>query len=332
LKSKGFFLLLLLFLGTQLFSQASGNPIELGKSYFQVAAYREALSLFRDSLSDPRYVAQRNEAYFWTGKTLFALERYDESLRNFDLFLSEYPSDRNSAEAHYLRARVYFLQGDMESAALLFARFIQENPRSPFVPNGYYWAGESYLSMGNLAEAESLFQVVIRNYPTSARIEAARYRLDVIQLKKREQELVQLLQWSQEESLRTSEQNRRQIESLNQAILGLQNQRADLGQTIGLQELQNEVVSLRNQINQLETTNDQIVAQNRELSRLAQTYRTRIDELERSLDSTSSGSSVGSNQGNQMQELSRLSELLKIQAKALSLKEDILRAMIEEGR
>src|SRR5690606_17565766 len=152
---------------------------------------------------------------------LYSLSRWDEASRSFDAFLAQYPSDRNAVEAEYLRSRIYYLVEDYESAIQLFARFIQRYPTSPFVPNAYYWTAESFYSQGNLAEAKQVYQLIVNNYESSSRFEAAQYRLEVLDLKQKEQELIQLLRWTQEESIKLTQEFRHQEQAYQQAIQSL---------------------------------------------------------------------------------------------------------------
>lgn len=316
-------LLACLLLSISLFSQTNpqSDLVEQGKSFFQAGAYREALALFRETLSDPRAINQRAEAYFWTAKTLFTLDRHDEAARNFEYYLSQYPDDRNLPEAEYLRARIFFLGGDYDGAALLLARFVQTHPRSPFVPNAYYWAAESFYAMGNLPEAERLFQIIIDQFPGSTRYEPARYRLDVLNLKYREDELLRLLQWTQEEALRNAQDYLRQEATYRQAIEALQEQQGSILTPAELEAQKGRIASLEEEIAAARSRADQLAAQNRDLTRALQEARATIEETQRSLNSRVVSELSESN--------SNLLELLELKAEALVLKEAILNSLLE---
>ena len=298
------------------------NPIEQGKNFFQLGSYREALALFRESLSDPRYINQRAEAYFWTSKTLFTLERYDEASRNFEFYLSEYPSDRNAPEAEYLRARIFYLNGEYESATLLLSRFVQTNPRSPFVPNAYYWAAESFYALGNLSEAERLFQVIVEQFPTSTRFEPARYRIDVLNLKYREEELLRLLQWTQEEAIKNAQNYLRQEATYRQAIEALQAQQGSSLTPAELESLRAQVANLETQLQTSQSRTQQLTAQNRELTQSLQNSRAELESLQRS-------QSVASAPTQTDESISRVLALLQLKEDALSLKEALLNQLLE---
>ena len=305
------------------YAQTPMNPIDQGKQFFQNSSFREALSLFRDSLSDPRMVSQRNEAYFWTAKTLFALGRFDEAIRGFDFFLNEYANDRNAAEALFLQARSYFLLNDFSGAIQLFNRMISTHPRSPFVPNAFYWAGESYLALGNLEEALRLFEIVVNQFPTAGRFEAARYRIDVIQLQQRENQLVTLMRWIQEDSLRVSEAQAREISSLRQAIQTLQTS-TPAQTSVQSQQLQNQLQGLQNQLQQAQQTINQLTQENRDAFIQVQSLQSQLEQTQRQLANQTVISQASADE-----DIQRRQTLIRIQQQALELKEQLLRTMLE---
>jgi len=83
-------------------------------------------------------------------------------------------------------------------------------------------------ALGRLDEARRAFVAIISKFPTSVKIEAATYRRDLIDLEFREEELLRLLTWSHEESLRTVEDFRRKERSYEQAITVYQKELADM--------------------------------------------------------------------------------------------------------
>jgi tetratricopeptide (TPR) repeat protein len=306
------------------YAQTPMNPIDQGKQFFQNSSFREALSLFRDSLSDPRMVSQRNEAYFWTAKTLFALGRYDEAIRGFDFFLNEYSNDRNAAEALFLQARSYFLLNDFSGAIQLFNRMISTHTRSPFIPNAFYWAGESYLALGNLEEALRLFEIVVSQFPTAGRFEAARYRIDVIRLQQRENQLVTLMRWIQEDSLRVSEAQVREITSLRQAIQTLQ--ASAPGQpSAQSQQLQNQLQGVQNQLQQAQQTINQLTQENRDAFIQVQNLQSQLEQTQRQLTNQTRIAQTSVEEDAQ-----RLQRLMRLQQQTLDLKEQVLRTILEE--
>lgn len=306
--------------------QTLTNPVAQGLNLFQQGNYREALAQFRQVLSDPGLVELRGDAYFWTAKTLVALERYGEADQNLEFFLTRHPENRNIPEAEYLRGRIHFLEKSYEAAIQVFAAFVKDHQRSPFVPNAYYWTGESLFSLGRYDEAEVFFTVIVDRFQASSRYEAARYRIDVITMKKREQELLTLLQWVQEESIKNLNEFRIREATYEQAI---SSQGTGGGSTQGgadprVQALNTQIAQLKEEALQTESrlralNNDyQRVLTNLEVS------QRRISELELQLENSEISPS-----GSEAETLRLRSELLDLKEETLQLMLDLLEAQEE---
>jgi TolA-binding protein len=299
--------LVLLLLGTGFAASqetAGGFRIlEEGIERFSQGDYRQAILLFRELLLDPEYERYHGDAYFWIAKSALGLGQLEEASRNLEFFIANYPSHPNFEEALYQRGRLVFLQGDYEAAIQLFSAFVDEYPDSPFVANAIYWSGESLFALGHFDEAQALFARVIQEYPRSFRVEAARYRLSLIDLTRREEELLKLLRWSHEEYLQALEEFDRQEQTLDDAVLAYQESLAR--QSPG--DFRSEIARLQAEMDNLE---DEIAEKEDEIRQLEFALERR----------TAAGTTTEA-------ELLRRSQLLDLKAQTLRLKEELLLAI-----
>lgn len=192
-----------------------------GKDYFQQGRYADALASFREL--GTASVGVQADALFWQVKSLMALQRFDEAHANLEKFLQKYPKDPNRPEAMYLRARLLYLSADLQGAVAAFTTFLESYRTSSFAPNAYYWMGEGLLTLGKLDEAEKLFRIVLDQYPSSFKAEAASYKLSLITLRHREEELLGLLKWSHEENIKNIEDFQRKELAYIEGIKAYQN-------------------------------------------------------------------------------------------------------------
>ncbi len=199
-----------------------------GLEEFGAGDFSDALLSFREILLDPRLEPLQADAYFWIGKSYLALEQYDDSIRNFETYLERFPRHLFAEEARYQRGRLLYLQGNPESSIVSLAEFVQEFPDSDFAAGAYFWIGEALFLVGELDISREMFAAIVERFPRSAKIEAARYRTSVIDLRQRETELLRLLKWSHEESLRLSADFQRREADLEQAIASFQRRIVDL--------------------------------------------------------------------------------------------------------
>jgi len=226
------------------FVSAQTVPTDLadGLRSFQANDFESALQSFRTAALEPG--PYQGHSQFWYARTLMALGRYDEAADGFDLLLGLYDNHPYTEEATYQRARLFYIDRDYDVAIQRFSDFLTKYPESQFAANAIYWTAEALFATGHLDEARRLFQEVTERYPTSYRVEAARYRLNVIDFTRRENELLTLLQWSHEEYLAALEQFQQREQAYQEALQSYRRRLTDLGSG----EFQEEVNSLYEEI------------------------------------------------------------------------------------
>ena len=84
-------------------------------------------------------------------------------------------------------------------------------------------------ALGRLDDAQAVYQKIVADYPTSAKVEAAQYKMSLIQLSRREVELSKLLKWSHEELLKNVEEYQNREKAYVQAIEAYQKRLAGSG-------------------------------------------------------------------------------------------------------
>jgi len=211
---------LLFLLPVLLFSQVSSGADQLksGLILFKQEKYQEAIRSFRDVIFNSEYPGSQGDAYYWTSRAYLAINMYEEAEKNLEYFLVTYPAHPLYPDALYQKGRLLYLQGDPESGIQVLESYVAEYPGSDYLGSAYFWLGECLFSLGHLEEAARVFNKVIEEFPTSVKLEASHYRLSLIEFKKREDELLQLLNWSHEEALKSVEEFLRREKAYEQAM------------------------------------------------------------------------------------------------------------------
>jgi tetratricopeptide (TPR) repeat protein len=158
---------------------------------------------------------------------------YRSALRDMDEL--EKAGTSRSADIVYHRARAYYYLGYYEDSIAQFKRYndsirAADRESTDRKAAAYFWMGECLYSMGQLEEAEKFYSWVLAKYPASPKVEISSYRMDLIKRKKIETELLSLLKWSHEESLRTSEENQLKIKTYENTLNAYQKRVTDLSQ------------------------------------------------------------------------------------------------------
>ncbi len=295
-----------------------------GVRQYQAADYAAALESFRQATPSSPESTYAGYAEFWVARTLMALNRYAEAADAFDLFLSEYASHPYREEASYQRARLFYLDEEYEASIQRFNDFLQAYPESDFRANSIYWSGEALFALGNLDEARRFFEEVTERYPTSFRVEAARYRLDIIDLKRRENELLTLLQWSHEEYLASLEEFRQKELAYQEALTAYRDRLANLAE----EDFREEIRVLNARVGELESL---LAARDSRINELLAEVRraeastpvvTTDGADEDDGESSTAGAETSSSEVADLR-----SELLSLKAEALELQ----RRLIQEG-
>jgi len=242
---KGFLLLLVIFSLSALTAQnVEDEPYYKGLNAFRQGEYQKAYQFFDTQASDETSPFQ-GDALFWAGKSLMADENLEDSSLLLDQFILKWPDSRYFEEAQYLRGRIFFLQAEYANTLDYFLRFTEDFDRSPYVPNALYWMAESLFQLGKIPEAKNAFQELLDNYPDSYKVEAARYRLSLIDLSSREAKLMELLRWSHEEFLKSSQENLETKQEYEEALKAYQQQILSLSQQENFYEIQMELLSMK---------------------------------------------------------------------------------------
>ncbi len=291
------------------------NELRIGIELFADGRYEEALPVFNALFMDSRAGDYRAEGSYWAAMTLLASGDPGAAEKTIDIFLGSFPGHERSQEMIYQKARAAFLAKDYERALRAFQAFITAYPSSQHEASALFWSAESLYFLGRLPDAEKLYKSMEERFPDSPRAEAAKYRLSLIKFKYREDELLTLLKWSHEESLRLIEEFQRREKAYEQALEVYQKRYGEAKR--GVFETQ---ATLEEQIDSLKMAMDDLAKRMHEKD-------ARVSELEKLLEeSRQTEISMEEKQAlTQPGSMQTEKELLQIKARAL----DLMRFYIE---
>lgn len=233
------------------------QKLQRGVSLYRESRWREAISELRAAQVEAGNQRQNSEALYWIALAELAAADYESALRDMDA-LERAGGDR-TLDISYHRGRAYYYLGFYEEAVALlydYAARAGAGERAR-VSAAYYWIGECLLSLGQLERAKDFFAAITEQYPESAKYEAASYRIALINQKKVEAELLEMIKWSHEESLKTIEENTRREKSFDQAMNAYQKQIAEYQRDSRLADLENTNLEYQRQLN---LANERILA------------------------------------------------------------------------
>ena len=261
-------IVILIFISITLFAQnRNGNEImKSGLNNFSKGNYTEALGDFREIILNNNFESLQGTAYYWISRTYSAQNLLDKAENNLDFFIQNYPDNKLYPDAVYQKGRILFKNNKFDTSIQIFYKFIESYPDHPYVANSYYWIAESLYSLGHLEEAKSIFSMIVREYPNSYKFEASNYKLSLITLKFRENELLKLLKISHEEYL--------------EALVNFQRKEKVYEQSISNYQRKLNAVSSNDQKNIISEMSNELLVKNKSLSDM----KAEIEQLNASID------------------------------------------------
>lgn len=195
------------------------NERQKAESLFNEGKYDESIILFREVIMSSNNEGIKRESYFWIAKAYMNANKLEQAEENLEYYLSNFKDNGlNYPEAVYQKGRLLFLQEQYQSAIDQLNIFKKNYPDHILISNSFYWIGESLYALGQFDDSAYYFTIVITKYPLSLKKEASAYKLRLIEHKKSELVLQNLLKWSQEQYLASLNQFKIKEKTLQEAL------------------------------------------------------------------------------------------------------------------
>jgi TolA-binding protein len=233
-----------------------------GLDFYQQSRWREAIVELRRSQAEAVDPELKAEALYWIALSEISAKDYAGAVQDIDTLEQIAPESKRLRDSPYHKGRALYYLGRYEEGLLLLKLYADSIGDSALLPAAsdaaarksaaLYWMGECLYAMGQLDYAREIFTIVTQDYPRSAKFEASSYRLALIHQKKIEEELLNLLQWSHEESLKAIEEYQRRERSYDQALIAYQKRIAELLKDSRLEDLDSSNTQYRRQLMEAE--------------------------------------------------------------------------------
>ncbi|KPJ89388.1 MAG: hypothetical protein AMS17_02160 [Spirochaetes bacterium DG_61] len=159
---------------------------QLAKELFQRDRYEEALIEFRRLLTDMGSKQYAAACYYYIGSALFQMKGYIEAEKNMKIVIERFSESPYSSPALYLLGRLSFLQGRLQESIGIFDRYVKNYPTREYADNSLYWKAEALLGLGERSDAKDVLQELLERYPKGNKVEAARFKLRLLELQEQQ--------------------------------------------------------------------------------------------------------------------------------------------------
>lgn len=188
-------------------SYAEDNPAReiLGAAYnaYRDADYPSAVMLFRKALSDPQN--ESDSSLYMLIMAGMHSRSYKAAYADMAYFLQNYPNSEYAPLIKYQQGRSLYYLGEYDKAVLSLSDFCHQNPKSQMYPSALFWIAECFYAGYNFEQARPLYERIVDEFPKDAKAVEAKYRLDSLNQRLREEKLLYLLQQTGESYLSSKE-------------------------------------------------------------------------------------------------------------------------------
>ena len=152
-------------------------------------------------------------------------EDYNGALSDIEDFLEKYPLSPYFQYVKYQKGRVSYYLGDYDTAVMFLSDFCHENPESEMYASAIFWIAESFYVACRYSTARALYERIVNDFSADSKAVEAKFRIETIDQRSREEKLLYLLRMTGEEYLAAKENYERQLrESRTQGLVGVQRQ------------------------------------------------------------------------------------------------------------
>ncbi len=195
-------------------SDEKAQLLEEGLSAYNNKDYANAIILLREAVAggsgnpDVHYMLIMSEMY---------AEDYASVIADCNKFSASYPDSPLLSNVSYQKGKALHYKGENDQAVMVLSDFCHETPQSPVYPSALYWIAECFYEDYNFEMAEGLFQRIIDVYPEDKKAVDAKYKIDAIAQREREQKLLDILKANNERFLDQKANYERQLKGLENA-------------------------------------------------------------------------------------------------------------------
>lgn len=181
----------------------AGTALSDAYNAYKGGDYQSANILLRRALSNPQN--QSDAALYMLVMSGIYSKDYKSAYADSEYFLQSYPNSSYAPLIKYQQGRGLFYMGEYDKAVLTLSDFCHENPGNSMYPSALFWMGECFFMGYNFEQAKPLYERIVNEYPKDPKAIEAKYRLDQINQRIREEKLLYLLQQTGESYLSSKE-------------------------------------------------------------------------------------------------------------------------------
>ncbi|WP_407435198.1 tetratricopeptide repeat protein [Treponema sp.] len=191
--------------------------------------WNNSIFLFKKLHSNPENITPESMYILIMAQTYAG--QYKQAADDCTYFLNNYPNSQYVQLVVYQKGKNLYQTGDYEKAIITLSDFCHTYPSNQLYAASLFWIGESFFATYNFESAKPIYERIIAEYPDDSKAKDARYRLDVIAQRSREEKLLYLLKQTGEDYLSSKEAYEKSLKYHSvESSAGINNQLKELRQ------------------------------------------------------------------------------------------------------
>lgn len=190
---------------------------------------------------------------------------YKGALEDCNYYLEHFKNSIYYPRISYQKGKLLFNLGEYEKSIIALSDFCHQYESDELYPYALFYIGEALYEGYRYNDALEIYDRVVTEFPDFEKVSAAKYKMESIAQRSREEKLLYLLKQTGEEYLSAKEDYEKQLRQYNSESVALTRQKLQETQ-IRNEELERQIADLQMEIASLKAENEQ------QISMLAESY------------------------------------------------------------
>lgn len=181
---------------------------------------------------------------------------YKGALEDCNYYLEHFKNSIYYPRISYQKGKLLYNLGEYEKSIIALSDFCHQYENNELYPYALFYIGESLYEGYRYNDALEIYDRVVTEFPDFEKVSAAKYKIESISQRSREEKLLYLLKQTGEEYLSAKEDYEKQLRQYNSESVALTRQKLQETQ-IRNEELEKQIADLQMEIASLKAENEQ---------------------------------------------------------------------------
>ena len=181
---------------------------------------------------------------------------YKGALEDCNYYLDHFKNSIYYPRISYQKGKLLYNLGEYEKSIIALSDFCHQYENNELYPYALFYIGESLYEGYRYNDALEIYDRVVTEFPDFEKVSAAKYKIESISQRSREEKLLYLLKQTGEEYLSAKEDYEKQLRQYNSESVALTRQKLQETQ-IRNEELEKQIADLQMEVASLKAENEQ---------------------------------------------------------------------------